>query len=151
MSEEFKFEDGIELISFAPAATKRRLAGFSFSIWNTDADKYGITFSGDFMKKVPETHRCLNFAYNKVTEEMYIIFSKRGDVKVSVAGGSSVDPDKVKNMVLKRRDVINKITPLLKVDFSDPAKKQHVLFWMEYKKDTKDGDQIWVVKGQIEE
>ena len=149
MEDQFKLGEAIKILSFAPQVTKKHLSGDTFSIWNTAEKAFGITFSSDITPRIPKTHRCMDIAHNELSGEVYFIFGKRGDIALSEAGGSIKDPDKSKNLVMKRRDVMNKLTPLLKLDFSDPKVKQHHIFWLNFLKMTDTGEVIWVVKEKL--
>lgn len=149
MQDQLQLGDTIQMLSFAPQATKKRLTGDTFSIWNTSEKAFGITFSADFTPKIPKSHRSMSIAHNTLSGEIYFIFGKHGDIHITEAGGNKKDPSVQKNLVMKRRDVLNKITPLLKLDFSDPKKKQHHIFWLNFMKTTENGDVICVVKEQI--
>ena len=87
MEEKVKFEDAIEFLSFAPMANKRRLSGDTFSIWNTNEKLFGVTFSADITQKVPVTHRALSIAVNRLSNEVYFVFGKRGDITLTITGG----------------------------------------------------------------
>lgn len=145
MTHEFLNEDAIEILSFGPKASKRKLVGYTFSIWNTSTKSCGMTFSSEFFEKYEERgFRYLSVAVNKITGEVYFIFDKKGDITLSPTG----QKEGTKNYTVLRRDVVNKLAPLLKLDFTDPEKKQHALFYMERSATTT--SEVWIVKGKVE-
>lgn len=138
--------DAIEIISFAPTANRRRLVGPSFSIWNTSEKACGITFSSYFferyIKGLPKKKNCLSIAYNNLTADVYLIFTERSEIVLNEVGKKE---NESKNLTCLRRDVVNKLSQLLTLDYTDPKKKQHHIFWMEK---TTNPD-VWEIKEQL--